>query len=135
MIRLDTIIARGSKYLSRIRIGNFRVHYFHRGDQDRDPHDHPFDYWTLPIGRGYVEEYWPKPTGTTVENKPKLRYVAPWRVHFRPHWNIHKVHTNRPVLTLVWIRWAKYREWGFYVPSIYLRGKLEYVSSKEYFGE
>lgn len=33
------------------------LHTFYRGDEDPDPHDHPWDFWTLPLGRrGYYEE-------------------------------------------------------------------------------
>ena len=31
------------------RWGSLRLHVFHRGDMDRDPHDHPMNFWTLPL--------------------------------------------------------------------------------------
>jgi len=42
-------------YMTRAWIGNLRMHIFHRGDQDPDCHDHPWDFWTFPL-RSYVEE-------------------------------------------------------------------------------
>lgn len=31
------------------------VHKFHRGDEDLDCHDHPFDFWSLVLSGGYKE--------------------------------------------------------------------------------
>lgn len=42
-------------YMTRYWIGRLRLHIFHRGDQDPDPHDHPWDFWTFPF-TSYVEE-------------------------------------------------------------------------------
>lgn len=42
-------------YLTRVWIGRLRLHIFHRGDADPDPHDHPWDFWTFPL-TAYVEE-------------------------------------------------------------------------------
>lgn len=48
----------GSPYMTRAWIGRLRLHIFHRPDHDPDCHDHPWDFWTLPIWppHGYVEE-------------------------------------------------------------------------------
>lgn len=42
-------------YMTRLWIGRLRLHIFHRGDNDPDPHDHPFHFWTFPL-TSYVEE-------------------------------------------------------------------------------
>lgn len=42
-------------YLTRIWLGRLRLHIFHRGDADPDPHDHPWDFWTFPLV-SYIEE-------------------------------------------------------------------------------
>lgn len=42
-------------YLTRLVIGRLRLHIFHRGDADPDPHDHPWDFWTFPL-TAYVED-------------------------------------------------------------------------------
>lgn len=44
-----------SRYMTRAWIGRLRLHIFHRGDEDPDPHDHPWDFWTFPL-TSYVEE-------------------------------------------------------------------------------
>jgi hypothetical protein len=46
---------RRTPYLTRLIIGRLRLHVFHRGDADPDPHDHPWDFWTFPL-TPYVEE-------------------------------------------------------------------------------
>lgn len=45
----------GSPFMLRIWFGRLRFHRFYRGDHDKDPHDHPWDFWTFPL-TAYVEE-------------------------------------------------------------------------------
>lgn len=42
-------------YMTRWWIGRLRLHIFYRGDNDPDPHDHPWGFWTFPL-TPYVEE-------------------------------------------------------------------------------
>lgn len=71
-------------YLTRIKLtpktrwGRLCFHFFHRGDHDRDPHDHPYDFWTFPL-RTYYEDVLDPTTGRTTRN-----VVQAFRVHFRP---------------------------------------------------
>lgn len=57
----NTIFGRGNqaeestRYMTRIWFGRLRLHIFHRPDNDFDPHDHPWDFWTFPF-TSYVEE-------------------------------------------------------------------------------
>src|SRR3546814_1271720 len=41
---------------SDLRWGQLLWHVFYRGDEDPDPHDHPWDFWTRPLFQGYYEE-------------------------------------------------------------------------------
>lgn len=34
------------------------LHCFYRSDEDPDPHDHPWDFWSLVLWRGYWDETW-----------------------------------------------------------------------------
>ena len=56
---INTIYGRdgdhGTPYMTRAWIGRLRLHIFHRGDNDPDCHDHPWDFWTFPL-TSYVEE-------------------------------------------------------------------------------
>lgn len=45
----------GDRYMTRYWLGRLRLHIFHRGDDDQDPHDHPWGFATFPL-QSYVEE-------------------------------------------------------------------------------
>lgn len=68
-------------YMTRAWIGRLRLHIFHRGDQDPDCHDHPWDFWTFPFVP-YIEEVLVKrretfiPGGTPPEARYDLVRVA-----------------------------------------------------------
>lgn len=112
-------------FLTRILIGRLRLHIFHRGDADPDPHDHPWDFWTFPL-TAYVEEVaLPSASGYIV-----FRQVVPaWRWSYRPAEHTHRVigrwTGNRHVpfvdvsdagpgkiITIVW-QSRQRRKWGF----------------------
>lgn len=97
-------------YMTRYWIGRLRLHVFHRGDQDPDCHDHPWDFWTFPL-TSYVEEVAVPPSYPNVceicqepdgcrycelsgEMNPckVVRQVVPaWRWTFRPATHCHRV--------------------------------------------
>lgn len=75
-------------YMTRVWIGRLRLHIFHRGDGDPDPHDHPWDFWTFPL-TSYVEEVTtcdPQGHHSTVR-----QVVRGWRLHHRPGTHTHRV--------------------------------------------
>ena len=105
-------------YMTRYWIGRLRLHLFHRGDQDPDCHDHPWDFWTFPF-TPYVEEV-AEPTGwgeyevngrtySYLLDSDEARYsplaaergrptyrkryqiVPAWRLTFRPAEHTHRV--------------------------------------------
>ena len=71
-------------YLTRVKLtpktrwGQVYFHIFHRGDNDRDFHDHPYDFWTFPL-RTYYERVLDLDTGRST-----LNAVEAFRWHFRP---------------------------------------------------
>jgi hypothetical protein len=71
-------------YLTRVKLtpktrwGQLYLHIFHRGDFDRDFHDHPYDFWTFPL-RTYYERVLDLSTG-----KDTRKAVEAFRWHFRP---------------------------------------------------
>jgi hypothetical protein len=106
-----------------------QVHCFHRGDEDPDPHCHPWWYITVPLWPlwgTYIDEEWDR----------RRRVVKRHRMHFgmvvrRPAWHIHRVRLLKPgrkAWTFV-ITGRKMRDWGFwtsrgFVPhEEYLNGK------------
>lgn len=68
-----------SCYLTRImltpktRWGGLLLHIFHRGDADPDPHDHPWDFWTLPLST-YLEQTLTR-DGLLIDVVPRLRWT------------------------------------------------------------
>tara|TARA_X000000950_G_C13896810_1_gene653184 strand:+ start:1692 stop:2120 length:429 start_codon:yes stop_codon:yes gene_type:complete len=81
-----------------------RLHKFHKGDDDRALHDHPWWFVTLPL-----QDYWEDLGGAD------LNRVAAWRPHFRPasHRHIVKVDPGNAVWTFI-ITGPKRNEWGFW---------------------
>ena len=107
-------------YLARVplspmtRWGQLLWHVFYRGDEDPDPHDHPWRLWTYPF-QTYLEE--------VMEHDGTLRYnrVERWRWHFRDFTYTHRVIGpldcgSWPLHTLVWRGpYIAGRRWGFWV--------------------
>lgn len=121
-------------YMTRIWIGHLRLHVFHRGDADPDPHDHPWDFWTFPL-TPYVEEVAYKrlcgrDANGALEYNYRLRseIVDSFRWSYRPATYCHRVlgryerdHSEAiygpkvvpgRIVTLVW-RGGYGRTWGF----------------------
>lgn len=90
-------------------------HIFHREDLDRDPHDHPFPFWTFPLNKGYIEELFDPQTKCFRQQR-----VAPWRWSYRPATHTHRVlatdNGRWPLYTLV-VRGTHARSWGFWCHS------------------
>lgn len=120
-------------YLTRIRAYGIGLHIFHRGDEDPDPHDHPFDFWTFPL-TPYVEEVY-DPKANTIQ-----RQVVPaWRWTFRPAEHCHRVigrfsgddeytgfataqTDERKIYTIVVFQKHR-REWGFWQNRVWIHWK------------
>lgn len=142
--RIWTIGRDGNKYRTAIRLWGYRfhrlrIHFFHRGDLDLHPHDHPNDFWTFPLC-GYWEEVYDIETG-----QRRVEYVKPFRAHFRPAEYVHRVlgakatwhdpiwHYSGWFLTIVKEGPAR-RPWGFWVWDHSLNC-AQFVYWRKYFGE
>jgi len=123
LFKRHTIVGRdGSPYMTRYMLGWFRLHIFYRGDDDPDPHDHPWAFWTFPL-ISYVEEFF-TPSGDTWI--AETRVVRAFRLHHRPATHTHRVigrydrtdpsgailTRKGKIVTLV-LRVGKERSWGF----------------------
>lgn len=118
------------KLTPRTRWGQLYFHVFHRGDLDRDSHDHPYDFWTFPLVT-YYEDVLDHATGRVTRNA-----VTAFHWHFRPaeyahvqlgaarfRW-VYDVITDKRwfrenvfggwTATFVWHKPTR-REWGFWV--------------------
>lgn len=117
------------RYMTRAWLGRLRLHLFWAPDLNRDPHDHPWGFWTFPL-RGYYENVYTPVTaedgeilgvGTTAE------YVPGWRWTYREASHTHQVVRGAPrawpfrclfpgrwpLATIVWRDRETGRKWGF----------------------
>lgn len=119
-------------YMTRLMLGRLRLHIFHRGDEDPDPHDHPWDFWTFPL-TAYVEEAVDMVGERQDILRRTLRVVPAYRISFRPATYTHRVlgrfdpsrpgrgavdcfgvarTSKRKIVTIVWLGRSR-RPWGF----------------------
>lgn len=100
-----------------------RLHKFWRGDDDRAPHDHPWNFWTFPL-RPYYElvpaASLDEPGTYDMSHDPPLRisYVKAWRLHYRPAKYRHIVMcradgSEKPFWTFV-VTGRAFNKWGFW---------------------
>ena len=113
-------------YLTRVKLtpktrwGQLYLHVFHRLDQDRDPHDHPYDFWTFPLVT-YTEEV--LEDGVVRKNR-----VRAFRWHFRPAEYTHRMlgGPDGKAITFIWRKQTR-RMWGFWVNGLYWVPWREYL--------
>jgi len=120
-----------SPYLTRYVICWFKnlkvyLHVFHRSDAD-ELHDHPWNYTSVILWRGYNEEYFAYWRGTNFKGRKR---IWPGMVIHRKAGHIHRVELvkNKRAVTLVFISGWK-RHWGFMTPKGWQYWK-EYFADK-----
>lgn len=99
-------------YMTRITFfekpwGQLCLHIIHRSDWARDLHDHPWNFISLVLWRGYYE----------ISPKSRKRKF-PFMLLFRRATWIHRVELikNKPAITLVFM-FKKLRNWGFHTKA------------------
>lgn len=55
---LEEVVYLRRFYIFRSKRFNVYLHRFHRSDDDPDPHDHPWDFWSFILSKGYREQIW-----------------------------------------------------------------------------
>lgn len=112
------------------------LHCFYRSDDDPDPHDHPWDFFSLVLWGGYIDEVWRGFDGTGPLGAVGRVPVGSIRrgtgaLCFRRAEHIHRAHLmnhNRRTWTLI-LRMPKRRPWFFWTDAgpvhweVYLRDK------------
>jgi hypothetical protein len=99
----------------------FYVHFIHREDLDRMPHDHPWNFWTLVVRGSYWENYHSDSrtlgiyhAGSNWSERGHDQIRGRWSFRKFPMQAAHRIiKTNGKVTTLV-IVGPKRRTWGFY---------------------
>lgn len=129
-------------YMTRILLGprtpwgQLYLHIFHREDLDRDPHDHPFPFWTMPLNVDYIEEVMEHASHVVGRQCFKEVTVRRWHISYRAAEHTHRVVRTAsgkwPLVTLVW-RGTSARKWGFWIRGCKLvpdgTGKLDFVDN------
>jgi hypothetical protein len=113
-LRLDATLPSGEashRYL--------RLHCILRSDNDRDLHDHPFDFTSLILKGSYREHYYDPALGSDPSD-PANHRTRVYRPGDRNTCQADKAHRievlDGPVWTLVWSG-PRVRKWGFHTPE------------------
>lgn len=116
LFKLEIVKRDGVPYLWRWHIvktrwGGLYLHHFLKGDNDPDPHDHPWPFWTFILKGGYTDE-------THYKHTVSYQKCKPFRLYHRPPTHIHRVllPEGMKAWTLVFLG-KKVQEWGFYTPN------------------
>lgn len=96
------------------------LHVFHRSDAD-DLHDHPWNFWTLFLWRGYAEKL---KDGT-------YRRFHPGQVVYRKAEHAHRVvlYSGKPAVTLV-LMGKRVRDWGFFTSKGWTQWMQYFIDKK-----
>lgn len=111
-------------YLRRLRVlqtPRFAIylHFIYLPDEDRDPHDHPFNFWSFVVRGGYSERLWR--IGSIP--KPWQARTKTWRAGSLHRMGIDQSHMIDSLLpgtiTLV-LAGRKQKDWGFWTQHGYV---------------
>lgn len=148
----EDIAVAGSLYLRRWRLLGYNaklpglfgrsvmLHRIVRPDQDRDPHDHPWDFWTLVLKGGYVEHIYHQPYKTRPRNpgidKPEAVVRMPGDRSFRPATHLHRIDSLPfgDAWTLVMTKRREGHQWGFWTTKGWVYWK-HFLAEKQAAGE
>lgn len=84
------------------------LHRFHRGDKDRELHNHPWRWsCALVLAGGYVEE-------RRVRDNVVRRDVKPGRLNWIGHDDFHRVDLRGPEAWTLFLAGPKVSSWGFW---------------------
>jgi hypothetical protein len=123
--------------------GRLCLHKICRSDDDRDPHTHPWGFWTLIVKGGYIDEQWHIKMRQTipgmnkmVRHGPVYEHLTPGKLAYRRPEHLHRVRlyvsdafglVPKPSWNLVWMK-APERSWGF------VTADGEWIRSDKYTG-
>lgn len=89
------------------------LHHIVRSDDDRDPHDHPWDFSSSILKGAYLENIDVAPDG---DGPADTRVMHAGLTSDNPAEHVHRVDVLEPVWSLVVTERAR-REWGFTTPN------------------
>lgn len=108
----------GRTYLRRLRVlqtPRFAIylHWIYLPDEDRDPHDHPCNFWSMVVRGGYTEQVYPY----VRVRRDFATKVKTWRrgsVHKMPYDQAHRITHIRPGTVTLVAFGVRRQSWGFW---------------------
>lgn len=94
--------------------GTVRVHHILRSDNDRHPHDHPWNFVSLILSGSYKERLFTE--YTSERNHSMLLIFSPGMINRKKATDMHVLTLDKPVWTFV-ISGPRLRTWGFHTPD------------------
>lgn len=110
----------GDVYLHRLRIlqtpmFGIYLHDLNLPDADRDPHDHPWNFYSVILRGGYTERYYPHPTATL--KNYRVQVWKRWSIHRMGRLRAHQIDSVEPkTISLIFVG-RRARNWGFHTPT------------------
>lgn len=92
----------------------FYVHFIHREDLDRLPHDHPWSFWTWIVRGSYAEKYYPDSRFIKVRGPMRYQIRRRWSLRRFPPLAAHRITATHGHVTTLVLVGRKFRTWGFY---------------------
>ena len=112
---VKTIVAKnGEEHFKRwaiieTRYGSLYIHKISKSDEDKDPHDHPWNFWSFVISGGYIEAL--NNDGLTFQGVfPRFSLIK------RSSKDFHKIKLldiDNPTWTIVWVGKKTHPLWGY----------------------
>lgn len=102
-------------FLWETKKGNLYLHRIVRSDDDKDPHDHPWNFKSWILWNGYFDLAYKVVQGLHGKYlKCTIEKTLPFHSYNRPSTHLHKVVLFSPAWTLVWVgKYDRENEWGF----------------------
>lgn len=124
----------GYTYLRRLRIFQtpwfaLYLHFIFEPDLDRDPHDHPCNFWSMILRGGYQEHIYQTKNLRAHNWSAAVKRWGVGSLHYVPVNVAHQIVSLRPrTVTLCWFG-RRQRLWGFWTPSGFVTAK-DYARSE-----
>ena len=106
---------------------NIFIHKIYKSDEDRDPHDHPWNYLTVILSGGYWE-YRPYFNDKGLQVAEFGTWRGPGSIIWRRATDLHRLEMSEPTTTLFIHGWRK-REWGFLTRKGWI-DRITYIKDK-----
>jgi len=97
----------------RTKGGSVYLHLYLNGDENEQPHDHPWDSMSVCLVGGYIEEIFANDIGT-VTRRLSTREVSEGQVIFRGQNSIHRILRAKPGTMTLFFTGQVVKPWGFF---------------------